>query len=270
METTRNTDAITDEFMMAAESKWEQQEGFNFPAQNAIVAQEYLRKFPETIMDDLALIAFKNHQYGFLNPAAYFYKKKVTLDEIKNSPLVASPLRLYDCSISVDGSSACIISKDKTDVELAGSGLYCDYLPPFEREDTTTWDATVLSSKEAYKQAGIDAKDIDVAEVHDAFTIVELLAYEDLGFAKKGEGAKLIRDGTVNIDGRFPVNTSGGLKARGHPISPTGIAQIYEIAKQLRGQAGDRQVSRRKYGMAQNIGGAGGSISVHILRKIAG
>ena len=260
---------ITKEIMNANENVWEQQEGMVFPAQNALVAQQHMLKY-ESTMDDLALIAFKNHSNAYSNPKAHFYKKKITLEEIKSSPIIASPFRLYDCTISVNGAAAAIISKDKSDIEIAGSGMCTDYLPPFEREDMTTWQASVIASKDAYKQAGIDAKDINFAEVHDAFTIVELIAYEDLGFAKKGEGAKLIRDGTVNIDGRFPVNTSGGLKARGHPISPTGIAQIYEIAKQLRGQAGDRQVSRRKYGMAQNIGGAGGSISVHILRKIAG
>jgi len=126
-----------------------------------------------------------------------------------------------------------------------------------------------MQFKEAYKQAGITPQDIDVAELHDAFTIVELIAYEDMGFCKKGEGSKLIRDGTVSLHGRLPVNTSGGLKAKGHPVSATGISQIYEITKQLRDECKDRQVSHPKYGLTQNIGGAGGTVSVHILRKVS-
>ena len=255
---------------MAAESSWEQQEGLNFPASNALVAQAYLNKFPDATMDDLTLISSKNHENAYLNENAFFYNKKVTLEQIKESPIVCSPLRLFDCSISVDGAAACIITKDKTDIKIAGSAYCTDYLPPFEREDVTTWDATLKASEEAYKQAGIVAEDIDIAEVHDAFTIVELIAYEDLGFCKKGEGARLIRDGTVKIDGKLPVNTSGGLKARGHPISATGLAQIYELVKQLRKEAGDRQVSKAKIALAQNIGGAGGVVAVNILKRIGG
>jgi len=267
---TNNSENVTNEFMMAAESVWEQHEGLNFPGSNALVAQAYLKRFPETTMDDLALISFKNHENAYLNESAFFYKKKVTLEQIKNSPIVCSPLRLFDCSISVDGSSACIITKDKTDIKVIGSSYYTDYLPPFEREDITTWDATLKASEEAYKQASISPKDVDVSELHDAFTIVELLAYEDMGFCKKGEGAKLIRDGIVNLDGKIPVNPSGGLKAKGHPVSATGLGQIYELVKQLRGEVRDRQISNVKIALAQNIGGAGGTVAVNILKKISG
>jgi len=134
----------------------------------------------------------------------------------------------------------------------------------------STWRATTLAAEQAYKQAGLGPNNINIAEVHDAFTILELLAYEDLGFCKKGDGVKLIRDGTTKIDGKLPINTSGGLKARGHPISPTGLAMVYELTKQLRGECKDRQVSNLKYALAQNIGGAGGTISVHILEKLGG
>ena len=264
------TESITDEFMMAAESKWEQIEGLSFPAQNALVAQEYMRKYPETTTDHLALIALKNHSNAFLNPKAKFYGTKVSLEKIKESPIVASPLRLYDCSISVDGSAAVILSKDKTDIELAGSDLCTDYMPTFERQDNTTWNASVISSNNAYKQAGIEASDIDVAELHDAFTSVELIAYEDLGFAEKGKAYKKIEEGYFNLDGKVPVNTSGGLKAKGHPVSATGLAQVHELVNQLRGQAGDRQINAPKTGLAQNIGGAGGTVSCHVLRKIGG
>jgi acetyl-CoA C-acetyltransferase len=209
----------------------------------------------------------KNHENAFLNPKAKFYKKKVTLDTIKKSPIVASPLRLFDCSITVDGAASCILSKDKSDVEIIASSLYTDYLSTFERDDMVTWNAIKNAADAAYKQANLKPKDIDLVEIHDAFTIVELVSYEDLGFAEKGHGQELIRDGTVKLDGKLPVNTSGGLKAKGHPISPTGVAQIVELTEQLRGECKDRQVSNAKIGLAQNIGGAGGTVIVNILKK---
>ena len=267
---TCKSEAITDEFMMAAESKWEQIEGLNFPSQNALVAQEYMQKYPETTTDHLALIAFKNHSNALLNPKARFYGQKVTLEQIKNSPMVSTPLRLYDCSISVDGAAACIITKDKTDINIVGSDSCTDYLPTFEREDNTRWDAAVITSKNVYKQAAVEPSDIDVAEVHDAFSIVELIGYGDLGFAERGKAYKKIEDGFFNLDGKLPVNTSGGLKAKGHPVSATGLGQIYELTKQLRNEAGDRQVPNPKIALAHNIGGAGGTITCHILRKMGG
>jgi acetyl-CoA C-acetyltransferase len=251
---------------MAAERLYEQSEGLIFPAQNALVAQQYMMKYGADL-DDLALVAFKNHENAYLNPKARFYRKRVTLDEIRNSPVVASPLRLFDCSISVNGASACILSKEKTDIKIAGSGLCTSRLTAFESEDMSSWEATKISAKKAYSEAGINAKDIDVAELHDAFTSVELISYEDLGFCNKGEGKQLIRDGTTKLNGKLPVNTSGGLKAKGHPISATGLAQIYELVKQLRNQAEQRQIDNVKYALAQNIGGAGSNVSVHILEK---
>ncbi|MBR9699010.1 thiolase family protein [Candidatus Woesearchaeota archaeon] len=267
---TMKSSTITDEFMMAAEPFYEQPEGLNFPAQNAAVAQEYMFKYPETTHDHLALIAHKNHHNGFLNPKAKFFGKKVSLETIKNAPMVCSPLRLYDCSISVDGAAALVLTKDKTDIEIAGSDMCNDFLPSFERADNTSWDATKIASKNAYGQAKLTPEDINIAEVHDAFTSVELIAYEDLGFAKPGTAYKKIEAGYFNLDGKLPVNTSGGLKAKGHPISATGVAQMVEITQQLRNQAGDRQVTGAKIGLCQNIGGAGAIIATHILKKIGG
>ena len=129
-------------------------------------------------------------------------------------------------------------------------------------------NSTVKAAKTAYEQAGIKPQGLDMAELHDAFTPLELVSYEDLGFAKKGHGAELIRDGATKINGKLPVNTSGGLKANGHPISPTGLAQIYEIAKQMEGQCGKRQINKPKYGLAQNIGGVGTMAAVHILKNL--
>src|SRR3989338_5042869 len=259
---------VTDEMLMGTERIYEQTEGMNFPAENALVAQQYMLKYGAT-MDDLALVAFKNHQNAYLNPKARFYNKEVTLRQIKNSPVVASPLRLFDCSLSVNGAAAVVLTKDKTDVEIAGSGLFVDRLSAFESQDMTSWEATKLAAAEAYKQAGIAPEDVDIAEVHDAFTSVELISYEDLGFCRKGDAKELIRKGTTSLNGKLPVNTSGGLKAKGHPISATGISQVYEVVKQMRKQADKRQVDNVEYGLAQNIGGAGSTVTVHILRKVS-
>lgn len=261
------TEITTDLIMSAADRSIEQTEGMIFPAQNAFVWQEYMKKYKAT-MEDLSLISYKNHQNAALNPKAYYYKRQVSLEDIKKSPEVASPLRLMDCSMSVNGGAAAILTQEKTDIEVAGSGFATDYLLTFGREETHHFRATELAAKSAYEQARISPKDIDVAELHDAFSPIELFSYEDLGFVPKGQGAELIRSGKINLGGEFPINPSGGLKAKGHPISVTGLAQIYEITKQLRGQCGERQAKNARIGLCQNIGGAGGSITVHILRKI--
>ena len=259
--------AITDEILQAADRIWEQYEGLVFPAQNALVAQQHMLKYG-TKLKDLSLIAYKNHKNATRNPKAMFYKKEVSLKKIMKSPTVASPLRLYDCSISVNGAAAVVLSRDKTDIKIVGSGLGTDTISTFERPDPTVWTATIRAAEAAYSEAGLTPDDIDFAEIHDAFTIVELIAYEDLGFCKKGEGKNMIRDGIVEIDGKLPVNPCGGLKAKGHPISPTGIAQVVEITEQLRNEAGDRQLASPKTAIAQNIGGAGGTVTVNILKKV--
>ncbi len=260
---------VTDDLMMASERIYEQTEGMNFPAQNALIAQQYMRKYNASAKD-LALVALKNHENAFNNPKARFYGKKVTLDMINKSPIVASPLRLFDCSISVDGAAAAIISQEKTDIEIAGSALYADRLPAFEAKDMTSWQGSVLAARDAYAQAGMRPKDIDFAELHDAFTSVELMAYEDLGFAEKGGAKHLIRKGKTCMNGDLPINTSGGLKAKGHPISATGISQIYEITRQMRKQCEKRQLDRTRVGLAHNVGGVGSTVTVHILKHVGG
>lgn len=261
------SELTVDYILSAAERTIEQTEGMLFPVQNALVWQQYMQKY-EATMDDLALIAYKNHQNAALNPKAYYYKRPVSLEKIKNSPIVASPLRLMDCSFSVNGGAAAIISKEKTDIKVVGSGFATDYLLTFSREDPSHFQATKIAAQQAFKEAKISPEDIDVVEVHDAFTSVELFSYEDLGFAPIGKGADLVRKGKVNLDGELPMNPSGGLKAKGHPISVTGLAQIYEIVNQLRGKCGERQVKNAKIGLCHNIGGTGGSVTVHIFRKI--
>src|SRR3989338_5517448 len=245
------TKLVTDDLMMASERVYEQTEGMNFPAQNALIAQQYMMRYNAS-PKDLALVALKNHENAFNNPKARFYQKKITLDMINKSPIVASPLRLFDSSISVDGDAAAIITKEKTDIEIAGSALYADRLPAFEAQDMTSWQGSILAARDAYAQAGISPKDIDFAELHDAFTSVELMAYEDLGFAEKGKGKDLIKKGITKINGKLPVNTSGGMKAKGHPVSATGVSQIYEIVNQMRKWAEKRQLNNVKIGLAHN------------------
>jgi acetyl-CoA C-acetyltransferase len=262
------TEMTTHWIMSAIEREFEQTEGLNFPTQNFLVWQQYQRKYGAS-HEDLELISFKNHQNATLNEKAYFYKRPVTLDQIKSAPKIAGDFTIYDCSLSVNGGAAVILTREKTDIKVLGSGFATDYLLTFSREDPTHFVATKIAAKKAFEEAKIKPKDVQVAEVHDAFTSVELISYEDLGFAPEGKGAELIRKGIVNLDGKLPVNPSGGLKARGHPISPTGLAQIYEIVKQLRGKAGQRQIRPiPKIGLAHNIGGAGGSVTVHILKRV--
>ncbi len=259
-------EVVTDWILSAAERVVEQPEGLLFPVQNALVFQQYCAKYGGK-HEDLELIAFKNHQNAALNPKAYYYKRPVEMEKIKSSPMVAEPLTLMDCSLSVNGGAAVIVSKEEAEIETVGSGFATDYILTFERKDKTHFKATQLAAEKAFTMAGLLPKDINVAEIHDAFTSVELLSYEDLGFADPGKGGELIRSGKINLDGEMPINPSGGLKAKGHPISATGLAQIYEITNQLRGNCGERQVKNAKIGLTHNIGGAGGSATVHIFKK---
>jgi acetyl-CoA C-acetyltransferase len=263
-----NKSEITTHWILsAAERVIEQTEGMLFPVQNALVWQQYMLRY-NTSMEDLALIAYKNHQNATLNPKAYYYQRPVSLEDIRNSPIVASPLRLMDCSLSVNGGAAVVLSREKAEIEVLGSGFATDYLLTFDRREPWHFPATKLAAEQAYQEAKVRPEDIDVAEVHDAFTSVELFSYEDLGFAEIGKGAELIRSKKVNLDGKLPINPSGGLKAKGHPISVTGLAQIYEITNQLRGRCSQRQVKNARIGLCHNIGGTGGSATVHILKRV--
>ena len=257
---------VTDEMLMGGERIYEQAEGMIFPAQNALVAQQYMMQYGAT-EDDFALVALKNHENAFLNPKARFFQKKVTMEMIQRSPMVASPLRLFDCSIPSNGAAAVVISSERSDIEIAASAMSTSNLSSFEREQMTSWSANKCAAKIAYGQAQIFPSDVSIAEVHDAFTPVELMAYEDLGFCERGKGMEMIRNKETLLSGRLPVNSSGGLKAKGHPISATGISQIHELILQIRGQAGKRQVGNITNALAHNIGGAGSSVAVHILRK---
>jgi len=247
--------------------------GVTFPGVYAMIATKHMYDY-KTTREQIAQVAVKNHANGALNPNAQF-KKELPLERVLKAPLIASPLGMLDCSPLSDGAAAVVIcaadiAKKYTQkpVKIIGSGQASDMFPVHGRENICTFQSTVHAAKKAYKQANIEPKDIDLAEVHDCFTIAEILAIEDLGFVNKGEGGKAIENKITTLDGSLPVNTSGGLKAKGHPIGATGISQIAEIVMQLRGQADKRQVKDAKIGLAHNVGGSGATCVVHILEAM--
>jgi acetyl-CoA C-acetyltransferase len=244
--------------------------GITQPAAYAMMAQLYAQRYGAT-EDDYAMVSVKNHANALKNPLAMFHKK-LTVDDVKRSKMVASPIRLMHCSPITDGAVALLLSRDPkkytdTPVYIKGVGMAHDSLGVWEREDPTFMTATRKAAMKAYAMAGIDATKVDIAEVHDAFTTVEFMVYEALGFADKGQGFKMLREGIVMPDGSLPINVSGGLKAKGHPVGATGAGMIAEIFLQLRGEIGDRQVPDVERGLVENHGGTGATSVVTILER---
>lgn len=254
----------------ASDQEWEAEQGVNFPSLYAMMARRHMHEYGTT-REQLAMFSVINHKNGAHNPLAQF-PMEITVDQVLNSSMVADPLRLLDCSPITDGAAAVILcaaddARKYTDspVYVKASTQASGTIALHERRDITTIDATVHAARKAYKMAGLTSKDINAVEVHDCFSINGLLAVEDLGFVEKGKAGSFVEDGMTEIDGQIPVNPSGGLKARGHPLGATGIAQAAEIVWQLRGEAGKRQVNNIEVGMTHNIGGTGGTAAVHIL-----
>ncbi len=270
--TNRSTPEVTEYLGMAADFPFEQWNGVTFPALFALMATAHMHQHGTTERH-LALIAVKNHRNGALNPKAHM-QREVTVEKVLESRMIAKPLKLYDCSLISDGASCAILTrpdlaKSYTDdpVCIIGSGHGTDALGLYERESLTSSKATKQAAKEAYEMAGAEPDDIDVAEVHDCFTIAELIAYEDLGFCEPGKGGEFIEKGIPDLDGDLPVNTSGGLKSKGHPVGATGTAQLNEVYLQLTGQAEKRQIEGCEMGLTHNLGGSGASCLVHIYRR---
>ena len=264
-------DGATYALSTAADQEYEVYNGVTFPGLYALMARSHMHQYGTT-REQLAQVAVKNHQHGSLNPLAQF-PQKITIEDVMCSILVADPLRILDCSPITDGAACVIlcpldlakkISK-KPVVKIKGVGHATDTIALHSRKDFTTLNATVKAAERAYKMANVKPEDIDLAEVHDCFTIAEIIVIEDLGFVKKGEGGKATQSGMTALGGKIPVNTSGGLKSKGHPVGATGVAQVVEIVHQLRGEAGQRQVKDAKIGVTQNMGGSGGSTLVHIM-----
>lgn len=255
--------------LMGAGSSQERVSGVTFPGLYALMARSHMVKYGTT-QEELAAVAVKNHYHASLNGKAQF-TNVITLEQVLRSPAIADPLKLLDCSPISDGAAAVIVSSRRDmarkAVRIIGAGVATDTLGLAQRKDLTTLTAAVKAARVAYKRASILPQDIDVAEVHDCFTIAEIMAMEDLGFYAPGKAAKAIFKGETRLGSqkRVVVNTSGGLKACGHPVGATGVKQVAEVVAQIRGEAGKKQVSAAKIGLTHNVGGTGAVAVVHIL-----
>jgi acetyl-CoA C-acetyltransferase len=257
---------------VASDFEWEGMFGATFPALYAFMARRHMKEYGTT-EEQLAKPTVKNHANAAHNEWAQF-QRPVPIEVVMNSGLLADPLRVLHSAPITDGAAGLVICREElakkytdTPVYIESSEQRSDTLALHDRQSITTMNAVVNSTKAALDEAKLDLKDIDVFELHDSFSIGEIILTEDVGIAKKGEGGKALDEGITEIGGKFPVNTSGGLKARGHPIGATGVAQIVELALQLRGEADKRQVDGAEKGLAVNIGGTGATSVVHIIGR---
>jgi len=256
----------------AGDARWEYPFGITFPGFYALMATRHMHEFGTSRMQ-LSMVAVKNHKYGSMNPFAHL-QKEVSLEEAMKSVPICQPLNLYDCCLISDGAAAVIIASEErakkitdTPIWITGLGCASDTMMIAERPTLVGLMATKLASEQAFKMAGVSPNDIDVANTHDCFSIAEIMSYEDLGFCKKGEGGKFIEDGQSYIGGKVPVNVDGGLKAKGHPLGATGVSMTVEITKQLRGEAGPRQVPNAEVGLTHNVGETGQYCFVHVFKR---
>lgn len=267
------TTGVTGVLAQASNREWEIQVGLTFPAVFALVAQRHHYRYGTT-REHLAAIAVKNHDHALLNPTAHMHKKMTMEDVCNCTNMVAEPLNRYDCSLISDGASAMVLCAPELAeghrgdvIDMIGSGQASGPFEIFLNEDLTSFAATRLAAARAYEMANIQPSDIDFAEVHDCFTIAEIVATEDLGFFQAGMGGSAALEGATRLGGKIPINTSGGLKAKGHPVGSTGVGQGVEAVVQLRGLAGERQVKDATIGLTHNLGGSGGTCTVHIYRR---
>ena len=263
---------ITAALAAAADADYEVEQGISFVGINALIMRRYMHEFGWKHVD-FAPFSINSHANAMHNPYARLHDK-ITAEKFEKSAMVATPINLLDASPIGDGAAAVVIvpadkvisTPGRGRVVVAGSGAATDSIAVHSRKDPMFLSAAYLSAKRAYEMAGVGPADIDVFELHDAFSIMAALSLEACGFAERGQGPRLGLDNEIAIGGRVPVCTRGGLKARGHPVGATGMYQIVEVAQQLRGECGETQVEGAKIGMAQNIGGSGASIITHILR----
>jgi acetyl-CoA C-acetyltransferase len=263
----------TEVLATASDQELEAYHGITFPGLYAMIARAHMQAHGTT-EEDLAWVSVKNHKHGSLNPKAQF-GREVSVEQVLGSSLVADPLRLLHCSPVTDGGAAVLLAPldqahkytDKP-VRIAGTGHATSVMALSDRKDPAFLDSVKLSGERALKMAGIGPDKIDLAEVHDCFAIAEICCIEALGLVELGAGNQAARDGVTALGGRIPVNTSGGLKSKGHPVGATGIAQAIEIFEQLRGEAGDRQVESARFGLTQNMGGSGASSVTHVYERI--
>jgi acetyl-CoA C-acetyltransferase len=254
------------------EVQWESGFGTTFPAYYALFAKRHMHEFGTT-RENLMQVAIKNHYYGARNPLALF-QKEITMEKALASEEVATPFHVYDCCANADGAACVILASEGKAREISKSPVWLDgmacataSMSVLRRPDLVGLPSARDAAKTAYEMAGVGPGDIKVADVHDCFTIAEILAYEDLGFCAKGEGGKFIEDKQTYVGGKVAINVDGGLKAKGHPIGATGVSMTVEIAKQLRGEAGERQVPDADVGLTHNVGGIGQYCFVQVLRR---
>ncbi|MEM0201364.1 MAG: thiolase domain-containing protein [Candidatus Micrarchaeaceae archaeon] len=256
----------------AGDQEWELSQGITFPGLYALMAKRHMHDYGTT-EEQLASVAVKNHENAVKNEYAQF-RKQISIQDVLNSKVVADPLKVFDCSPISDGAAVVVLAPleiakkyNDTPIKIAASSQASDTLGLSERDSLTELKSTKIAVSNAYKSAGVKPSDINVVEVHDCFTIAEILAMEDLGFYEKGKAAKAIYDGETKLNSKLSVNTSGGLKGCGHPVGATGIKQAVEITMQLRGEAKDRQVNGAEIGMTHNVGGSGATAVIHIMKR---
>jgi acetyl-CoA C-acetyltransferase len=270
--TSQATARVTSILAEAGDGAGEIQAGSTFPSLFAMIARRHMHDFG-TRREHLAAVAVKNHENGALNPDAHL-PKVITLEQAMNGRPVAEPLNLYDCSLISDGAAAVILcaadrAGDFTDkpVTVLGVAQASDWLALDQKPDITTFAAVREAARKAYEMAGVGPRQIEFAELHDCFTIAEIVALEDLGLVERGRGGYFSAEGCTRRSGPMPVNASGGLKSKGHPVGATGVGQLCDLVQQLRGEAGERQLKRHSLGLAQNLGGSGASCVVTILGR---
>ncbi|MFX1561164.1 MAG: thiolase domain-containing protein [Promethearchaeota archaeon] len=270
--TSVSTSGATEALAAAADDQFESSIGLTFPGVFGIAAVAHMQKYGTT-EEDLARVAVKAHKNASTNPLAQF-QKEITLEKALTPRYIAWPLKLFDCSPISDGAAALVVTSNEkakkyTDlpVKITGSGQASASMNLCDRGDLTSFSASVDASRAAYKMAGLEAKDMDFAVVHDCFTIAEIIASEDIGFFKPGEGANAVRDGVTALDGDRPINPMGGLKAVGHPVGATGVKQAVVAYRELIGDAGPNQVAKHDTGVVHNFGGTGASCVVTVMRR---
>jgi acetyl-CoA C-acetyltransferase len=258
----------------ASDQEYEAYHGVTFPGLYAMMAKAHMHKYGTT-REQLADVAVKNHEHGYKNPNAQF-RMKITRDIVIKSTLVADPLTLLDCSPITDGAAAVIVttlekakSINKPYVKILATAQTTDAIALHSRKDIASIPVVKKAAENAYKNSGITPEKLDVLEVHDCFTIAELIIMEELGLVERGKSGAAVSSGMTTYGGKIPINTSGGLKSKGHPVGASGVAQVVEIVEQLRRTAGERQVEGAKIGMTQNMGGSGGSCVIHIMEGMA-
>jgi len=256
----------------AADQEYECFHGITFPGLYALMARAHMEKYGTT-REQLAMVSVKNHKNGSKNPIAQ-YPFEITVKDVLGSVLISDPLRMLDCSPITDGAAAIILGPvemarqmKKPVIKIIGAGHATDSIQLCDRKDITWIEATYQAAQQAYKMAGKTPQDMDFFEVHDCFSIAEICVMEALGIVDKGKGGPAVEEGLTAIEGQYPVNPSGGLKSKGHPVGATGVAQVVEVVKQLRGEAGGRQVKNARTAMTQNMGGSGASTVTHIFER---